>query len=167
MKFAIVVAAAKNGIIGKDNRLLWRLKSDLRRFRSLTIGKPVIMGRKTYDSIGKPLPDRTSIVVTRNPDFEQEGVIVAATIEQAIERAVTVAEKSGVEEIMIAGGSEVYRQMFPQTDRIYMTEVALEPDGDAFFPGIDPLQFRETKRVEHKAGIDDEAAFAFVDYARR
>lgn len=164
---AIVVAAARNGVIGKDNKLLWRLKSDLRRFRSLTIGKPVVMGRKTFESIGRPLPDRTSIVVSRNAGFKPDGVLVARSIEEALERAADVAAETGVTEVMIAGGSEIYALTLARADRIYLTEVDLEPAGDAFFAPVDPLQFREVKRVSHAAGHDDEAAFSFIDYVRR
>lgn len=167
VKFAIIVAVAKNGVIGKDNKLLWRLKSDLRRFRTLTIGKPVIMGRKTFDSIGRPLPDRTSIIVTRSDNFKPGGVLVARSVEEALERGAEVASQTGVDEVMIAGGSEIYRQTLARADRIYLTEVETEPEGDAFFPAVDPLAFREVKRVTHGAGLDDEAPFVFVDYVRR
>jgi dihydrofolate reductase len=166
-RIAIVVAFARNGVIGAENKLLWRLKSDLRRFRQLTIGKPVIMGRKTFQSIGRLLPDRKSIVLTRDRGYSFEGAAICHTLDEAVEIGRRTALALGVEDVMIAGGADIYRQIMPQTDAIFATEVDLEPEGDAFFPSVEPLRFREIRREAHAAGPDDEAAFSFVDYLRR
>ena len=166
-RLALVAALARNGVIGRDNRLLWRLRSDLRRFRSLTIGKPVIMGRKTYDSIGKPLPERVIIVVTRDRAFSPDGVTVAHSLDDAIAEGRRVARERGQSEVMIAGGGDIYGQTIGEASALYLTEVDLEPEGDAFFPPVDLSLFREVKRITHSASLDDEAGFAFVDYVRR
>ena len=166
LPIAIIVAAAENGVIGDDNRLLWRLRTDLRRFRARTLGKPVIMGRKTFESIGKPLPGRDTIVLTRDSAFAVEGVSVASGIEQALEKAHALAGSSGAQEIMIAGGADVYRQFLPFAHRIYLTRVAVTVPGDATFPDVDTGRFRVTAREAHPQGPDDEHAFAFVDYMR-
>ena len=163
----LVVAVARNGVIGRDNKLLWRLKTDLRRFRSLTIGRPVIMGRKTFESIGKPLPGRKTIVVSRDPHFSADGVAVASSIEGAFEAADLAAAELGVDEIAIAGGAEIYRLAMPFADRLYVTEVGLDPEGDAYFADVDRTVFVEVRRIAHAAGGEDEAAFVFVDYERR
>ena len=164
---ALIAAIARNGVIGRDNRLLWRLRSDLRRFRQLTLGKPMIMGRKTYDSIGKPLPGRINIVLTRDPNVDIEGVLLASSLADALETARGVAEERHVSEIMVAGGGEIYRQTLPLASRLYLTEVDLAPEGDAFFPVPDLSTFKEVQRVAYRKSLDDEADFAFVDYVRR
>ncbi len=164
---SIIVAVAENGVIGHDNRLLWRLKTDLRRFRSLTLGKPVIMGRKTQESIGRALPGRESIIVTRDRNFTWEGVHIVHSIPEAIALGHQIATRLGVNEIMIAGGAEIYAQTLSQVKRLYITEVELQPHGDALFPEIDRSFFREEKRVAHPQSHDDEAAFVFIDYIRR
>lgn len=167
LPIAIIVAAAENGVIGDDNRLLWRLRTDLRRFRARTLGKPVIMGRKTFASIGKPLPGRDTIVLTRDPGFAVEGVAVASDIGRSLEIAREIAARTGADEIMIAGGGDVYRQFLPLAQRIYLTRVAASVPGDATFPEVDPSRFREVSREAHPQGPDDEHAFAFIDYMRR
>lgn len=164
---ALIAAVARNGVIGRDNKLLWRLRSDLRRFRRLTIGRPVIMGRKTYESIGKPLPERIVIVVTRDPGFSPEGVTVAHSLQDALAEGRRVARDRELSEVMVAGGGDIYAQTLPLAATLYLTEVELEPDGDVFFPPIDRHLFAEVRRVSHAASLDDEAPFAFVDYARR
>lgn len=163
----IVAAVAKNGVIGRDNRLIWRLKSDMKHFRAITLGKPVIMGRKTYDSIGKPLPGRTNIVLTRARGLQIEGVKVAHNLDQALSMAGFAAQTLGAGEAIVAGGGELYAATMPLAVRMEVTEVDIEPEGDARFPPIDPRMWRETARESHSAGSDDEAAFAFVSYARR
>jgi dihydrofolate reductase len=164
---SLIAAVARNGVIGRDNRLLWRLKTDLRRFRDLTTGKPLVMGRKTFDSIGRPLPNRDTIVVTRDPAFAADGVRVAHSLEDAIHVGEACARERGVSEIMIGGGGEIYAQAIGSADRLHLTEVALEPEGDALFPRIDATLWRETARKAFPKGPDDEAAFSFVDYVRR
>jgi dihydrofolate reductase len=167
MSIAIVVAVAKNGVIGADNRLLWRLKTDLRHFRELTIGKPVVMGRKTFESIGRPLPGRDNIVVTRDHGFSAEGVHVVHGLDEALALGRKLAEARGTPDVMIAGGGEIYRQAMALADRLHVTEVDLSPEGDALFPRIDPKLWRETSREAHPRGPDNESAFTFVDYLRR
>lgn len=165
-KIVVIAAVARNGVIGADNRLLWRLKSDMRHFRALTMGKPVVMGRKTFDSIGKPLPGRHIVVVTRDKTWRGEGVEASHSVEAALRRGREIAAGHAPAEIMIAGGGEIYAATLPVADRLEITEVDLEPEGDVRFPAIDRAIWRETKRESHPKGVDDEAAFAFVTYCR-
>lgn len=162
----LVVAVARNGVIGGGNRLLWRLPSDMRRFKALTMGKPMVMGRKTFESIGRALPGRETIVVTRDPGFRAEGVVVAHDVPAAIEAADAAARRLGAEEVMVVGGGDIYRQSLKLAERIELTEVDLAPDGDTYFPALDAGQWREESRVEHEAAAGDDAAFAFVTYRR-
>lgn len=163
---AIVVAFADNGVIGRDNKLIWRLKSDLRRFRELTWGKPLLMGRRTYQSIGRPLPGRETVVLTRDPAFAAEGVAVARTWDEAVAAADEAAVRMGGDAIMVVGGAEVYALALPRTERLYLTEVHAAPEGDTHFPAFDRAAFRETRREDHPKGPDDEYAFTFVDLER-
>ncbi len=163
----LVAAVAKNGIIGADNRLIWRLKSDMKHFRALTMGKALVMGRKTFESIGKPLPGRHTIVLTRDPAFAVEGVRVARSVEDAIAIGQEVARESGTDAVMVAGGGEIYAAFMPLADRLEITEVDLEPAGDASFPEISPTRWREETRHDFPKSADDEAAFAFISYVRR
>ncbi|HMB10904.1 dihydrofolate reductase [Saliniramus sp.] len=163
----IVAAIADNGVIGDDNRLIWRLKSDLRRFKQITLGKPMIMGRKTFDSIGRPLPGRRIIVMTRDPDFAVDGVDVARSFDAACVRADAVAQEMGASEIIVAGGSQIYAQALPAAQRLRLTRVHAMPDGDAHFPDFDSTQFRIIAESGHGAGPDDEFAFTFIDMERR
>jgi dihydrofolate reductase len=167
LKTALICAFARNRVIGRDNQLLWRLKSDLRHFRDLTTGKPVIMGRKTHESIGRPLPNRDNIVVTRDKAFAAEGILVVHGLEEAFRVAEACAAKRGVEEIMVAGGGDIYAQTIAGADELYLTEVDIAPEGDAWFPIIDRAVWKETSRKAHPKGPDDEAAFSFVHYLRR
>jgi dihydrofolate reductase len=166
-EIVIIAARARNGVIGADNRLIWRLKSDMKHFRALTMGMPVIMGRKTFDSIGKALPGRHVIVITRDAAWRAEGVAVEASPEAALARACAIAAETGAPRIMIAGGAEVYALFLPLADRLELTEVDLEPEGDARFPAVDPARWREESRQRYPKNTDDEAAFAFVSYTRR
>ncbi len=163
----IVAAVADNGVIGRDNQLIWRLKSDLRRFRNITLGKPVIMGRKTYESIGKPLPGRRTVVLTHSPDFSSSGVDVARSFDAALAVADRIADEMGASEIVVAGGAEIYELALPHADLLRLTLVHASPPGDATFPNYDRTQFRETFREDRPNGPDDDHAFAFVDLARR
>jgi dihydrofolate reductase len=167
ISIALIVAVAKNGVIGNNNKLLWRLKTDLKRFRALTMGKPIIMGRKTLQSIGCLLPGRDTIVITRDPVFAFEGAHVVHSLPQAIELGKIIATKNNMTELMIIGGAEIYAQALPLSEKLYITEVDLEPEGDAFFETIDTTQFKEKNRISHPIGADDEAAFSFVDYVKR
>ena len=130
MQIVLIVAIAENGVIGRDNAIPWRLKSDMQRFRRLTMGKPVIMGRKNFQSLPKPLPGRTNIVVTRDADFQANGALVATSFEHAFEAARGDALRRFATEIMMIGGAEVYRQFMPRADRLEITEVHAEVDGD-------------------------------------
>jgi dihydrofolate reductase len=165
---ALIAAVARNGVIGRDNQLLWRLKSDLQHFRRQTIGRPVLMGRKTFDSIGRPLPGRLTIVITRDGSFHAEGVLTSSSIEEAVQLAERSASRTiNAERVMVAGGGEIYAQTIDRAARLFITEVDLEVDGDAFFPKIDRSVWLDTWRESHPMGPDDEAAFSFVEYVRR
>ena len=163
----LVAAVGENGVIGRDGGLPWRLKSDLTHFRKLTMGKPVIMGRKTYASIGKPLAGRTNIVVSRRSDFAAPGVIVAPTVAQALAVAHGDALRRGADAVAIIGGAELYNQTIAGADRLVVTRVHLRPGGDTLFPPIDPALWREVERTEHVQGPDDAAAFTVLVYARQ
>jgi dihydrofolate reductase len=163
-----IVAVARNGVIGGDNRLLWRLKGDMLHFRRCTMGRPMVMGRKTFDSIGKALPGRETIVLTREAGFLREGVLVAHDLEAALQLAAEAAGRLGADEIAVVGGGEIYRQTLERAAKIELTEVDLEPAGDAYYPKPDPQVWRETRREPHRANKDagDEADYAFVTYER-
>ena len=156
---ALVAAVARNGVIGRDNGLAWHLSSDLKRFKALTMGRPMLMGRRTWDSIGRPLPGRRTLVLTRDRGFRAEGAEVVHDWEAALAAAAGT-------ELMVVGGAEIYALALAQADRLHLTEVAAEPDGDVRFPAFDRAQFRETFREAHPAGPRVEHAFAFVDWER-
>lgn len=159
----LVVAMARNRVIGRDNQLPWHIPNDLRHFRRVTLGKPVIMGRKTFDSIGKPLPERHNIVVTRNPVWQAEGVSIAGSLAEALEVA-----KSGVDvrEIMVIGGAGVFAEALPLATRIELTMVELEPGGDVLMPPLDPVVWRGIAR-EDVAATGEIPAHSFITLARR
>lgn len=163
----IVVAVADNGVIGRDNQLLWRLKTDLRRFRDLTWGKPMIMGRKTFQSIGKPLPGRETIVLTQDLAFTAEGIHIARSWEDARAQSEALAERMGADAVAVVGGAEIYALALPEAAKLYLTEVHAEPKGDVMLPPFDRLQFSEVYRSEHPRGPDDEHPFTFVELERR
>lgn len=162
----IVAALAENRVIGRDNSLIWRLRSDLRRFREITWGKPLIMGRKTFESIGKPLPGRETIVMTRDSDWSAPGVRKASSFDEALAIADEVAATMGAAEIVVAGGAEIYDQALPRASSLRLTLVHATPEGDALFPLFDESSFVETSRQEYSAGEADEFRFSFVDLAR-
>ena len=163
----IVAAVALNGVIGAGGGLPWRLSSDLKRFKALTWGRPLMMGRKTFESIGRALPGRETIVVTRDPGFAPSGVFVAHGLEAALDLAHERARAMGADEIIVAGGAEIYAQTIASASRLFITEVALDAEGDVRFPPIDPLKWREVRREAGERGPRDEADFAFVEYERR
>lgn len=167
MKIVLVAAIGDNNVIGRDGQLPWRLKSDLAHFRKLTINKPVVMGRKTFQSIGKPLKDRTNIVITRDADFAVPGVVTAASFEAALALARKDAMARGTDEIMIIGGSDIFAAAMPLADRLEITHVHASPEGDVTFPPIDPKLWREVSRTEHAAGPQDDAGFAVATYVKR
>ncbi len=168
MKTAIYVAIAENGVIGRDGGLPWRLSTDLRRFRADTMGKPVIMGRKTYESIGRLLPGRLNIIVTRDGSFAAEGAQVAHSLDDALEIAGRhVAATEGIDEACIIGGAQIYAQALPMVDRLHVTHVLADVDGDARFPDIDPRLWRPVERQEAPAGERDSHATRYVVYEKR
>jgi dihydrofolate reductase len=161
-RIALVVAVAENGVIGWQGGLAWHQSSDLKFFRKVTMNKPLIMGRKTFESIGKPLDGRDNIVITRNSAFEAPGILVAANLDDALGLAREKAQERGVDEISIIGGAQIYALALPQADRIYLSEIHSSPEGDTFFPEIDKAQWRETSRERHAASPKDSADFSFV-----
>ena len=158
-RVSLVVAIARNGVIGRNNGLAWHLSSDLKRFKALTMGKPMLMGRKTWDSIGRPLPGRRSLVLTRDRAFRAEGAEIVHDWDAALAAAAGT-------ELMVVGGAEIYALALPHADRLHLTEVEAAPEGDVRFPDFDRTAFRETFRAAHPAGPRDEHAFAFVDWDR-
>jgi dihydrofolate reductase len=163
----LVAAVAENGVIGRDGKLPWRLRSDLKHFRAVTLGHPVVMGRKTYDAIGKPLPGRTNIVITRDPAFVADGAVMTPGLDAALDVARGDALRRGVSEIMIIGGADLYRQTIDRAVRLEITLVHARPQGDSVFPAIDLACWREMQRREHPAGPDDDASFATLIYERQ
>ncbi len=167
MEVALIAAVADNGVVGRDNQLPWYLPEDLKHFKRTTLGKPVLMGRKTWESIGRPLPGRTNIVITRQPDYQSQGAHVAASLEQAVELAEAVAVIDGARELMVIGGAEIYRLALPRAQRMYLTEVHAEVTGDARFPCWDHSQWRECSRERHAAEGPNPYNYSFVVYERR
>jgi dihydrofolate reductase len=167
MTIVLVAAVAENDVIGANGGMPWRLRSDLAHFRRLTLNKPVIMGRKTYDSIGKPLKDRTNIVITRDAGRSSPGVLFVPSFEAALAAARTDAARRGTDEIMVIGGSDIFRAAMPLADRLEITHVHASPAGDVYFPPIDPATWHEVSRREHPAGEHDSAGFAVTAYLRR
>lgn len=155
-RIALVVAVARNGVIGRDGGLPWRLSSDLKMFRRLTMGKPVIMGRRTFQSLPKPLDGRLNIVITRDSAFRAEGAVVAADIAAALAAACENAKATGAGEIMVIGGADIYAQVLPHADRIYWTEVHASPEGDTHFPALDPAQWTVVTREAIPRGPRDD-----------
>jgi dihydrofolate reductase len=166
MQIVLIAAVADNGVIGRGGTMPWRLKSDMRHFRALTMGKPVVMGRKTYDSTHiKPLPNRTNIVVTRDRNFTAPGVLVTSSLEAALEAARGDALRRG-SDIMVIGGSDIYAQAMPLAGRLELTQIHMTPEGDSRFPAIDPAVWRQAAREAHPAGPDDDADYDFVSYLK-
>jgi dihydrofolate reductase len=163
----LVVAVADNDVIGRAGGLPWRIKSDLRHFRAVTSGKPVVMGRRTYESIGKPLKDRTNIVVSRNASVAIDNVVVTPSLDAALEVARGDALRRNAEAIMVIGGANIYAQVLGRADRLEVTRVHARPQGDVIFPTVDPATWRELSRADHAAGPDDEASFTIVTYERK
>jgi len=166
MEIIFVVAIAENGVIGAGNGFPWRLKSDMARFKALTIGKPVIMGRKTFETLRRPLPGRTNIVITRDADYRANGAIVTTSAADAGAVALGDALRRSVAEIAVIGGAEIYRQWLDRADRLEITEVHARPEGDTHFD-IDMAEWDEVERIRHPAGPDDSADFSYVTYRRR
>ena len=162
----IIAAVSDNGVIGRGNALPWRLKSDMKHFRARTMGKPVIMGRKTFATLRQPLIGRTTIVVSRDAAFAAPNIVVAPSLAAALDVARGDALRRNAGVIFVAGGADIYIQALPLAQRLAITHVHKSAEGDVHFPPIDPAVWRETSRLEESRGADDEAAFAVVDYER-
>ncbi len=155
-RIALVVAVARNGVIGREGGLPWHISSDLKRFKAITMGKPMIMGRKTWESLPKkPLPGRHNIVITRQPGYQAPGASVITSAEEALQ----LARSGDPEEIAVIGGGEVYRMFLPLADRVYLTEVDIAVEGDTFFPELASSEWCETSRENHARGPNDSAGF--------
>ena len=166
-KLVFVAAVARNGVIGANERTPWRLKSDLARFRELTWGKPLLMGRRTFESIGRPLPGRETVALSRDPEFLPEGAHLARSPEEALDLATRLAEAMQSPEILVAGGAQIYSAFLPRADVIHLTEVALTVAGDALFPALDPGEWRETARETPHRTAEDEADFHYLRFERK
>lgn len=162
----IIAAIARNGVIGRDNALIWRLKSDLAHFKAATLGKPVVMGRKTFESLGRPLPGRLNIVISRNPTLALPRVVTAPSLEAGMAVARAEALRRQLREICLIGGADLYRQGLPRADRLVLTHVDASPEGDAHFPPIDRSTWTPVSRAAHAAGPGDDHAFEVVTYSR-
>jgi dihydrofolate reductase len=167
MEVVLVAAVAENGVIGSKGAIPWRLKSDMKRFKALTLNKPVVMGRKTFVSIGRPLPGRTNIVVTRDRNFRTAGAVVTNSFEAARAIAQGDALRRFATEIAIIGGAEIYAQWMDSASRLEITEVHARPEGDTHLAAIDPAAWEEVARVRNPSGPDDSADFSYVTYRRR
>ena len=167
MEIVLIVAAAENGVIGRDNSIPWRLKSDQQRFKAMTLNKPIVMGRKTFESLRRPLPGRTNIVVTRDANYTARGAVVTTSFENAGAVAHGDALRRLATEIAVIGGAEIYAQWMGVADRLEITEVHARPEGDTRFATIDAKDWEEIARVRNPAGEGDSADFSYVTYRRR
>jgi dihydrofolate reductase len=167
LKISLVAAVARNGVIGNAGGLPWRLSSDLRRFKAYTMGKPIIMGRKTFESIGKPLPGRANIVISRSDSWTANGIYRAESIDSALAMASEFAGTEGTDEICVIGGGEIYAQTLPYADRLHITFVDAKPEGDTKFPAIDPKQWDIVETESVPVSDRDSAATEFVLYERK
>jgi dihydrofolate reductase len=162
MRLAIIVAQAENRVIGIGNKLPWHLPEDLRYFKQVTMAKPIIMGRKTYESIGRPLPGRTNIVISRQEGYAPPGVRVVGSLEAAIELADSICLIDGAEEAMVIGGAQIYEQALARADRLYVTQVHASVEGDAWFPSFEPTQWREVGREDFTATEANPYDYSFI-----
>ena len=160
MTVSIIVAMTADRVIGRDNTLPWRLPADLRRFKRLTLGHHLVVGRKTWESIGRPLPGRKMVVITRQRDFRADGVEVVHSVDDAL----AVARENGEDEVFIAGGEEIYRQTLARAHRLYLTRVHATIEGDAFFPEYDAAAWTEVEREDRAADEKNPHAFSFITY---
>ncbi|PCJ36966.1 MAG: hypothetical protein COA93_00490 [Alphaproteobacteria bacterium] len=162
VKLSLIVAVAENGVIGRDNDLPWKISSDLKYFKEKTMGKPIIMGRKTFQSIGRPLPGRVNIVITRDKTFAPEGVITAFSLEMALDVAKNLALAKGMDEVMVIGGAQIYELTLPDADRLYLTRVHGEIDGDTHFPALNPDDWLEASSEKFKRGEKDSHDYSLI-----
>ena len=162
MKLALIVAMAKNHVIGINNNLPWHLSEDLKYFKRVTMGKPIIMGRKTFESIGRPLPGRTNIVITRNKNYQAEGIKVVHSLKTAMELCNSIAVIDGGDEAMVIGGAELYTEALPLADYLYLTEVHADVQGDAYFPEFNRNDWQEIARDNFKAVEPNPYDYSFT-----
>ena len=163
----MIAGVAENGVIGSEQTIPWRVPSDMAFFKATTMGKPIVMGRKQYETVGRPLPGRSNIVITRQAGYQPEGVLVFHDIETALEKAAEIAVADGVDEIMIIGGGELYGQLMGRADRLYITHIDLNPAGDVRFPAIDPAEWTVVDLPEVQPSPKDEATYRVKVYDRR
>jgi dihydrofolate reductase len=163
---SVIVAVADNGVIGRNNALPWQLPEDLRYFKRVTMGKPIVMGRKTFESIGRPLPGRTNIVISRAPGFAAAGVEVAASLDAALQLAAPAAGPADQAEVIVIGGAEIYALAIPRAHRLYVTEVHAEPEGDAWLPSVAWDDWVEIQRQDHRLDGKNSCDYSFVVYER-
>jgi len=161
MNVSVIVAVSRNQVIGKDNQLIWKLSADLKRFKALTAGHTIIMGRKTFESIGKPLPDRTSIIITRQADYQEEGCIVVNSLDEALEKA------ADQEEVFIIGGGTIYKEALDKANKIYYTKVHKSFEGDTFFPVLDLKEWESVRREDCLPDEKNKYPYSFIDYERK
>jgi dihydrofolate reductase len=167
MEIVLIAAVADNGVIGSAGAIPWRQKTDQQRLKAMTMGRPVVMGRKTFLSLRRPLPGRTNIVVTRDPNFRGPGAVVTTSLSDARAVATGDALRRSVTEIAVIGGAEIYAQWMDVADRLEITEVHARPEGDTYFAAIEPADWEEVARVRNSSGPDDSADFSYVTYRRR
>ena len=167
VEIVFVVAIADNGVIGRDNALPWQLKGDLQRFKAITMAKPIVMGRKTFQSIGKPLPGRTNIVVTRDAGFAAPGIVTTPSLDAALEIARGDALRRFATEIAVIGGGDIFSQWMDRADRLEITEVHARPEGQTVFPPFDRARWVETGRERHAAAAHETADYSFVTLRRK
>lgn len=165
LPLSLIAALGENRVIGTNNSMPWHLPADFKYFKATTLGKPIIMGRKTWDSLGRPLPGRLNLVVTRQNDLTLEGAEVFTSLAEAIARAEDWAQEQGVDEVMLIGGAQLYALGLPQADRLYLTRVDLSPKGDAWFPDFAEAEWKLVSNEEHPA-LDDKPAYAFEVWER-
>ena len=163
MKLALIAAVARNGVVGRNNQLPWHIPADLQYFKKITMGKPIVMGRLTYESIGRPLPERTNIVVTRDHSYQPKGVEVVHSLEDALALGGSLLFEGG--ELMVIGGAQIYTEVLPLADVLYLTEVDAEVEGDAFFPEVDWADWEQVSRCQGNA-TDTGLNYSFVMYKR-
>jgi dihydrofolate reductase len=166
VRLAMIAGVAENGVIGSGNRIPWRISSDMAFFKRMTMGKPIVMGRKQYESVGRPLPGRTNLVVSRQVGYQPDGVIVISSLDAAIDHALSIAAADGADEAMIIGGGEIYAQAMRRAERLYISHIALRPEGDVRFPPIDPSIWREVEAPAVEVSPKDEATYRIAVYDR-
>ncbi len=160
MMISLIAAMAQDRVIGEGNRMPWHLPADLRHFKNITLGKPVVMGRRTFESIGRPLPGRRNLVISRNPEWRAEGVEVAASLDEAL------ALVNGADEVMIIGGGQLYAEALPRADRLYLTLIDLVVEGDTYFPEYQHDDWQELERIAHEPDEQNPHAYTFVTLSR-